>query len=433
MSETSATAVESLIENGVLQINDGYRAKNSELSDHGIPFARAGNIQDGFQFADADLFPDEDLAKVGFKISQPGDVVFTSKGTVGRFAFVREDTPRFVYSPQLCFWRSLDSQRLLPRWLFYWMNGREFYEQYYGVATQTDMAAYVSLRDQRQMHMTIPPHSEQKRIAHILGTLDDKIEMNRRMNRTLEAIARSIFKSWFVDFDPVHSKAQDRDPFGMNSKTADLFPDSFEDSPLGMIPKGWEAKPIADLADFVNGRNFTKDASGIGRVVIRIAELNRGIGNSTVWNDVSASAENTAFPKDILFAWSGSLGVYRWHQDEALINQHIFKVIPKDIPSWFVYYALLEALPQFRAIASGKATTMGHIKRSHLREVWAAVPPVELIQQAAPLMSRVWDAIHSRQREANLLTEVRNAILPQLMTGELAFGSAGNSEEAGAL
>ena len=134
------TPIQQLIDEGRLLINDGYRAKNSELSDIGLPFARAGNINNGFLFADADRFPEDALKKVGFKVSKPGDVVFTSKGTVGRFALVRETTPRFVYSPQLCFWRSLDQTQLNPRWLYYWMQSRYFFSQYHGVAAQSDMA-----------------------------------------------------------------------------------------------------------------------------------------------------------------------------------------------------------------------------------------------------------------------------------------------------
>lgn len=106
--------VELLLREGALLINDGYRAKNSELSNTGIPFARAGNIDGGFHFEDADRVPALTLAKVGLKRSLPGDVVFTSKGTVGRFAFVREGTPEFVYSPQLCYWRSGNASRIHP-------------------------------------------------------------------------------------------------------------------------------------------------------------------------------------------------------------------------------------------------------------------------------------------------------------------------------
>jgi type I restriction enzyme S subunit len=232
--------VASLISGNKLVVGDGYRAKNSELGKKGLPFARAGNIDGGFRFSDADRFPLENLHQLGNKVSLPGDVVFTSKGTVGRFAFVLPDTEKFVYSPQLCFWRSLDRDLIVPRFLYYWMLGPEFYVQFRGVASQTDMAEYVSLSDQRRMYITLPKTEEQRAIAHILGALDDKIEQNRIINETLEAMVEAIFKSWFVDFDPVRAKADGQEPDGMDSDSAALFPSEFEESELGMIPKGWK-------------------------------------------------------------------------------------------------------------------------------------------------------------------------------------------------
>ena len=199
--------VHDLIRDGVLVVGDGYRAKNNELSDSGLPFARAGNIAGGFRFSGTDRFPEDGLHKVGDKTSRPGDVVFTSKGTVGRFAFVRADTEPFVYSPQLCFWRPMDRKAIDPYFLYCWMRGPEFFEQFKAVASQTDMAEYVSLTDQRRMFITLPPLDEQRVIGHIVGTLDGKIELNRRMNETLEAMTRALFKSWFVDFDPVRAKS----------------------------------------------------------------------------------------------------------------------------------------------------------------------------------------------------------------------------------
>ena len=114
------------------------------------------------------------------------------------------------------------------------------------------VAERLNLPTIRALPVLIPPLAEQRAIAHILGALDDKIELNRRMNETLEAMARALFKSWFVDFDPVRAKAEGRDP-GLPKAIADLFPDSFEDSDLGEIPKGWEIKSIGDLADVAGG------------------------------------------------------------------------------------------------------------------------------------------------------------------------------------
>ena len=174
-----------LIAEGSLAIGDGYRAKNSELAKAGIPFARAGNIDSGFDFHEADCFPEENLADVGEKISRPGDVVFTSKGTVGRIAYVRTETPRFVYSPQLCYWRSLNAEVIDSRFLYYWMLSRECWEQMESVKGQTDMADYVSLNDQRQMTITLPDIETQRCIARLLGTFDDKIDANERLNSLL--------------------------------------------------------------------------------------------------------------------------------------------------------------------------------------------------------------------------------------------------------
>ena len=129
------------------------------------------------------------------------------------------------------------------------------------------MAPYLSLTDQRRLRITLLSAEEQKAIAHILGTLDDKIELNRRMNETLEAMAQAIFKSWFVDFDPVRAKAEGRNP-GLPKPLADLFPDSFEDSPIRFVPKGWkverfDASFTADRGLSYNGEGLRDDCTGL--------------------------------------------------------------------------------------------------------------------------------------------------------------------------
>jgi type I restriction enzyme S subunit len=257
MSLERTHKVSDLIAGSKLCIGDGYRAKNTELGSTGIPFARAGDINDGFHFTSGDHLPLEDAWKAGNKLSEVGDVVFTSKGTVGRFGYVTENIQRFVYSPQLCFWRSLDRQTIQPRFLFYWIQGKEFYQQYKCVSQKTDMAEYVSLSDQRSMEITLPDLQNQKAIAHILGTLDDKIELNRKTNETLEAMAKALFQSWFVDFDPVRAKAEGR-PTGLPDEISDLFPDSFEETELGEIPRGWE---IAAIDHIVNLRKDSVNPS----------------------------------------------------------------------------------------------------------------------------------------------------------------------------
>jgi len=265
----------------------------------------------------------------------------------------------------------------------------------------------------------VPDSRTQRFIGEMYLVLSRKMDHNRRMNQTLESLARAIFKSWFVDFDPVVAKAAGKKPLGMSAQTAALFPDRFQDSPLGPIPKGWRAGSVADIARYVNGRNFTKNASGAGRMVVRIAELNSGPGRSTVYNEVAADPKNTAYPGDLLFSWSGSLNVYRWHGDEALVNQHIFKVVCETYPQWFVHHHLREAMPFFQGIAADKATTMGHIKREHIAQAEVAFPPMSVVQGADRIIGPLYDRIHRTERQCAALATLRDALLPQLMSGEL--------------
>ena len=138
-----------------------------------------------------------------------------------------------------------------------------------------------------------------------------------------------------------------------------------------------------------------------------------------MYNDVEADEQNVAQPDDILFAWSGSLNVYRWHRDEALVNQHIFKVVCDTHPKWFVFFQLREAMPFFQMIASSKATTMGHIKRAHLSEARLVIPPEPILQAATGKIGAAYDMIHQNERQSLTLAATRDTLLPKLLSGEI--------------
>jgi len=343
----------------------------------------------------------------------PG-VVLGRKGTLGTVFYVAED-----YWPHDTSLWVRDFHGNHPHFVYY------FFKSIASILASLDVGTSNPALNRNHVHPIVvqwPEVDEQVSIARILGSLDDKIELNRRMNRTLEELAAAIFKSWFVDFDPVVAKAEGRQPFGMDAETAALFPAAFAESEVGAAPVGWRAGSIADLARYVNGNNFTKNATGTGRMVIRIAELNSGTGGSTVYNDVPADSDNIAYPGDLLFSWSGSLNVYRWHGDEALINQHIFKVISKAYPQWFVHFHLREAMPFFQGIAADKATTMGHIKREHLSQWRFALPPKSILIAAARQVQPLYDLMHQAERESITLAAIRDALLPKLMAGEIRVG-----------
>jgi type I restriction enzyme S subunit len=397
-----------LIEAGRIVIGDGYRAKNVELGDVGIPFARAGNVRSGFAFEGADRLLPERVAYVGHKMSQPGDVVFTSKGTVGRFGFVTSKTPEFIYSPQLCFWRIQNGCEMDPRFLYFWMHGNECARQFNALKGQTDMADYVSLRDQHTIEIRLPSSTEQRAIGLILATLDGKIDGNWQLASLFEEAATISFRAWFVDFVGVGN---------------------FEEWESVRVPMGWDVGSLTDLARFVNGRAFTKDANGQGRPILRIKELNSGIGGGTPRTDKEVVDDNLARDGDMLFAWSGSLAAYRWAGPESVINQHIFKVIPDGWPTWFVYGWLQEHMAAFQAIARDKATTMGHIQRHHLTEAVVALPDAGALTGADDVLGSLDKQRAMFVKEAMTLGEIRDALLPKLISGEIRVPDTTDPEE----
>lgn len=179
------------IREGMLEIGDGYRAKNVELGSEGLPFIRAGNLNNGFDTSGADRLSHVSVARASGKISRVGDVAFTSKGTIGRFARVGETTERFVYSPQICYWRSLDHRRLHPAILYCWMQSGDFMDQVLAVSGQTDMAPYVSLKDQKAMLLPVFDESQSNvggRIAPLLA----RQSLNDAESRTLAALRDAL-------------------------------------------------------------------------------------------------------------------------------------------------------------------------------------------------------------------------------------------------
>jgi len=215
------------------------------------------------------------------------------------------------------------------RWLYYAIKHYNLGEVDDGSPIPSTTRAAVYMLD-----LDVPPRAEQRAIAHILGTLDDRIELNRRMNETLEAMARALFKSWFVDFDPVHAKAEGRDP-GFPKPFAALFPGSFEDSELGEIPKGWSAVPVYDIATYINGAAyaaFEPNDERRGLPIIKIAELKAGVTAQTKFSEVQMPEKYRISQRDILFSWSGnpdtSIDTFVWSADPGWLNQHIFRVLP---------------------------------------------------------------------------------------------------------
>ena len=221
-----------------------------------------------------------------------------------------------------------------------------------------------------RIEITHPSRLEQRAIAGVLGALDDKIEQNRRTARTLERLAKAIFRAWFVDFEPLKAKAAGATSFpSMPQPAFDALPTRFVDSEVGLVPEGWEVKPIAKIAIFLNGlalQKYPPRGDGEDLRVIKIAELRKGSAKGAAWANGDVPEQYVIGDRDLLFSWSGTLEAEFWFGGKGALNQHLFKVTSLRFPRWFCFLWIRQHLPWFRAIASSKATTMGHIKRGHL-------------------------------------------------------------------
>jgi type I restriction enzyme S subunit len=247
-----------------------------------------------------------------------------------------------------------------------------------------------------------PPFPTQRRIADILSALDDKIELNRQTNATLETMAQAIFTEWFVDFN-------------FPGATGEMVK-----SELGLIPKGWRVLPLDEIADFLNGLALQKyppvnDAEYLP--VIKIREMRNGITSSTDKASRNIPDKYIVRDGDLLFSWSGSLEVKFWVGGEGALNQHLFKVTSKDYPLWFCYFWLLYHLEEFRKIAEDKTTTMGHIQRGHLSVALCLVP--DSLDRMDRIINSIIEKIISNEMESSTLSNLRNDLLPKLISGEI--------------
>ena len=347
------------------------------------------------------------------KVQGPG-VITGRYGTLGEVFFIETD---FWPLNTTLYVQSFHDNN--PRFVYYLLKTLNFSNQNIAAAVPG-----INRNHLHEMKVVVPLLPEQRRIAHILSTLDDKIELNRRMNATLEAMARALFRSWFVDFDPVRAKVEGRQPAGMDEATAALFPDAFEASEIGEIPKGWDVASLDEIANFLNGlalQNFRPQDGEEWLPVIKIAQLKQEKTSDCERACASIKPDCIINDGDIIFSWSGSLEVVIWCGGKGALNQHLFKVTSSSFPKWFYYQWLLFHLDDFRTTAQNKATTMGHIQRHHLTDAKVLIPPAELLDLMSKMMNPLIGKIITLKVQSRTLAALRDALLPRLLSSELSM------------
>lgn len=406
----------------------GSNIKSVNYKPYGIPVLRGVNLSEtGFSGSELVYISEEKAEELKNSQAFPGDLVFVAQGTVGKVGLV-PDLPGFrktVLSQNLMKF-SCDFEKADPRFLYFFFTSFAGKQMIMSHVNPTGVPCISQpLSSLKKFEVPLPPLPEQKAIAQILGSLDDMIELNRRMNATLEAMARAIFKSWFVDFDPVRAKMDGRQPAGMDAATAAIFPAHFQDSPLGPIPQGWEVRTMSEvievnprrtlksgvIAPYLDMKNMPTQGHAADEIIER--EFTSGTkfqNGDTLLARITPCLENgkTAF---VDFLKEGQVG---WGSTEYIVLAPKPPLTPE-----FGYY--LTRSESFRAHAiQNMIGTSGRqrVPSDCFGQFLLAIPPAKIAALFGEITRPLMTNIHANSEQSHTLATLRKTVLPKLLSGE---------------
>lgn len=398
----------------------------------GVPMVRVNNFRGfGLDTSDVLRISADVEAKYARTRLRADDVLVTVVGTVGQVAVVPHWLAGWNVARAVAVIRPRDAR--LTRWIALALRAPES-QRALGVAANTTVQTTINLKDLRKLPVPLPEPNEREAIELLLGSLDDRIDLLRQTNATLEAIAQALFKSWFIDFDPVRAKAEGRDPEGMDSATAALFPSEFEESPLGLTPKGWEVAPIGDLVEAVGGstpdtKNPTfwepavhhwtspKDLSGATSPVLLDTE--RKVSPAGL-----AKISSGLLPAgSLLMSSRAPIGYLALTQVPVAINQGYIAMLPGgQLPPLYLYFWCKANMEGIKGRANG--STFMEISKKAFRPIPALLPPPDIVSEFVAVAGALFDRLVANERTALSLTDVRDTLLPRLISGKLRLPEA---------
>ncbi|RJP16691.1 MAG: restriction endonuclease subunit S [Candidatus Abyssobacteria bacterium SURF_5] len=396
----------------------GSNIRAVNYRESGIPVIRGINLgkpgEPRFESDDFTFLTEAKANELSSSSAYPKDVVFVAQGTVGKVGIVPSDTPyeQFILSQNLMK-VTLNEDVADPLFVFYYFRSREGQHEILSYVNPTGVPCISKpLTSLRQFKVRLPSDvKEQKAIACILGALDDKIEFNRRMNQTLEAITRTIFESWFVAFDPVISKAGKQSPSGMTPEVADCFPDAFINLESGSMPMGWQMHQLNEVCEFAYGKALKASDRVSGHIAVM------GSNGQVGWHNEALVAG-----PGVVVGRKGNPGIVTWvHRDFYPIDT-TFYVVPtmKDMPLTFLY----EAIKKLNLPKLSSDSAVPGLNRNFAYMSRIVVPTTDVLRafdrQATPLYQRRFIA----DEQTHLLIEIRDALLPQLIDGLIGLEKA---------
>jgi type I restriction enzyme, S subunit len=362
-----------------------------------------------------------------------GDCMLVSEGaTLGECMYWDEEYP--IVLGQRLFCLRANTEVLCPRYFYFYMTSHSFQSEVDARSTGTSVPG-LRQTEVLKLQVRLPSIEEQRAIGNVLYNLNKKIELNRRMNETLESMARAIFKSWFVDFDPVRAKMDGQQPPGMNPETAALFPDSFEEQDGEMIPKGWAPLPLPDAFDFKEGpglRNWQYTDEGIRFLNIRCivgGELEIHKANCISLEEFHEKYEHFALQTDdVVISTSGTLGrlaIVRGDHLPIMLNTSIIRmrgILPFRMCFVWCYLQSAYFLDEMFAMASGSVQlNFGPV---HLKRMSVLQPTQEVLELFEGKVEPLIRQVLANRKESQTLANLRDTLLPKLLSGELRVPEA---------
>ena len=403
----------------------------SEYVENGVPFLRSLNIDPfGINTNDLKFVSPEFHRKIKKSALRPGDVVIVRTGKPGTCAVV-PDWLDDANCSDLVIARC--GAKIRPRFLCYWINSAASHHissHLVGAVQQ-----HFNVGAAKKMLVATPSLWEQDQVISVLGSIDDRITLLRETNATLETIAQALFKSWFVDFDPVRAKAEGFEPEGMDAATAALFPDSFEESERGLVPQGWRGASLADLANFQNGYAFkSKDWVATGHPVVKIGDVKPGIidlvGCSFVTPETTRGLDRFKLERGSLLVgmtgYVGETGLVPTVNPSAYLNQRVgcFSTANGLADLGFVYCLVRNPAFKIFAEAQSHGSAQANVSGTALVAYPVVIPSSDVLEQFNGVIAPVLESILSNHEQAQNLAQLRDTLLPRLISGQLRLPEA---------
>jgi len=364
-----------------------YGKDHKHLADGSYPLFGSGGIM---RYVEKSIYEEE-------------SILIPRKGTLSNLFYVNEP----FWSVDTMFWSKIKQDKVLPKYLYYTLKTYNLAELNVGSAVPSLTTEVLNKVD-----VTIPNIDTQTAIAEILSSLDDKIELNNKINQELENLAQTLFKQWFIDFEFPNENGE---PYKSSGG-------KMVDSELGEIPEGWELDSLDNIAEFLNGlalQKFPPESDYEFLPVIKIRELRQKDTSNSDKASINIPEKYIVEDGDVLFSWSGSLMIDFWTSGKGALNQHLFKVTSKEYPKWYYYLWTKHHLTEFIEIAESKATTMGHIQRQHLTNAKVIIPNENTIINFSLVFEPIISKIIDNRVECGELINLRDTLLPKLISGEL--------------